>query len=47
MVWWMKWQIFTPLLLLQFLNLFWYIPIWRVLWRYVFRLLRLSLDGSH
>jgi very-long-chain ceramide synthase len=35
MVWWMKWQIFTPLLLLQFLNLFWYVLIWRVLWRYV------------
>jgi hypothetical protein len=35
MVWWMKWQIFTPLFLLQFLNLFWYILIWRVLWRYV------------
>jgi len=35
MVWWMKWQIFTPLLLLQCLNLFWYFLIWRVFWRYV------------
>lgn len=24
MVWWMKYQIFVPLLLLQFLNIFWY-----------------------
>jgi len=35
MVWWMKWQIFTPLLLLQCLNLFWYFLIWRVFWRAV------------
>ncbi|PIL37122.1 hypothetical protein GSI_00814 [Ganoderma sinense ZZ0214-1] len=30
MVWWMKYQIFTPLVLLQALNLFWYFLIWRV-----------------
>ncbi|KAI9508950.1 longevity assurance proteins LAG1/LAC1 [Russula earlei] len=35
MVWWMKWQIFTPILLLQCLNLFWYFLIWRVFWRAV------------
>ncbi|KAF9268067.1 longevity assurance proteins LAG1/LAC1, partial [Marasmius fiardii PR-910] len=28
--WWMKYQVFVPLLLLQFLNLFWYYLIWRV-----------------
>jgi acyl-CoA-dependent ceramide synthase len=33
MVGWMKWQIFAPLLLLQFLNLFWYFLILRILWR--------------
>jgi len=32
---WMKWQIFTPILLLQFLNLFWYLLIWRILWRVI------------
>ncbi|TFY75026.1 hypothetical protein EWM64_g8983 [Hericium alpestre] len=30
---WMKWQIFTPILLLQMLNLFWYFLILRILWR--------------
>ena len=35
MVWWMKYQIFAPLLLLQCLNLFWYYLILRILWRYV------------
>ncbi|KAF8482397.1 longevity assurance proteins LAG1/LAC1 [Russula ochroleuca] len=35
MVWWVKWQIFTPLLLLQCLNLFWYFLICRILWRVV------------
>jgi len=35
MVWWMKWQIFTPILLLQCINLFWYFLIWRILWRVV------------
>ncbi|KAI5124910.1 hypothetical protein M0805_007338 [Coniferiporia weirii] len=30
LVWWMKYQIFVPILLLQFLNLFWYFLIWRV-----------------
>ncbi|KAJ3843399.1 longevity assurance proteins LAG1/LAC1 [Lentinula raphanica] len=33
--WWMKYQVFTPLLLLQFLNLFWYFLIMRVLHRAV------------
>ncbi|EPQ59908.1 hypothetical protein GLOTRDRAFT_125743 [Gloeophyllum trabeum ATCC 11539] len=33
MVWWMKWQIFVPILLLQFLNLFWYYFMLRILWR--------------
>lgn len=35
MVWWMKYQIWTPILLLQFLNLFWYFLILRIGWRYV------------
>lgn len=35
LTWWMKYQIFAPILLLQFLNLFWYFLIWRVLLRYV------------
>ncbi|KAH9938181.1 TLC domain-containing protein [Fomitopsis serialis] len=35
MVWWMKYQIFTPILLLQFLNLFWYFLIWRIAYRAV------------
>lgn len=35
LVWWMKYQIFTPLLLLQFLNLFWYFLILRIAYRYV------------
>ncbi|ORX38622.1 putative ceramide synthase component [Kockovaella imperatae] len=30
---WMKWQIFTPILLLQFINLFWYFLILRILAR--------------
>lgn len=30
LVWWMKYQIFTPLLLLQILNLFWYYFILRI-----------------
>ncbi|TIA85487.1 hypothetical protein E3P99_03981 [Wallemia hederae] len=33
MVDWMQWQIFLPILLLQFLNLFWYFLIWRILIR--------------
>ena len=33
LVWWMKYQIFVPLLLLQFLNLFWYGLIWRIAFR--------------
>jgi acyl-CoA-dependent ceramide synthase len=35
MVWWMRWQIFIPIFLLQCLNLFWYFLIWRILWRVV------------
>ncbi|EIM88473.1 longevity assurance proteins LAG1/LAC1 [Stereum hirsutum FP-91666 SS1] len=33
MVWWMKWQIFTPLFLLHCLNLFWFYLILRILYR--------------
>ncbi|KAI0335437.1 longevity assurance proteins LAG1/LAC1 [Cubamyces sp. BRFM 1775] len=33
MVWWMKYQVFAPLVLLQALNLFWYFLIWRIAWR--------------
>lgn len=29
----MKWQIFTPIFLLQCINLFWYFLIWRILFR--------------
>ena len=35
MVWWMKYQIFVPILLLQFLNLFWYYFVLRIAYRYV------------
>ncbi|KAL0249771.1 hypothetical protein I308_103073 [Cryptococcus tetragattii IND107] len=34
--WWMKWQIFTPILLLQVLNLIWYYLILRILVRALF-----------
>lgn len=34
--WWMKWQIFTPIFLLQLINLFWYFLIWRILVKAVF-----------
>lgn len=30
MVWWMKYQIWVPIALLQIVNLFWYFRIWRV-----------------
>ncbi|KZV72108.1 longevity assurance proteins LAG1/LAC1 [Peniophora sp. CONT] len=33
MVWWMKWQMFGPMMMLQILNLFWYYLILRVLYR--------------
>ncbi|KAI0053568.1 longevity assurance proteins LAG1/LAC1 [Auriscalpium vulgare] len=33
MVWWMKWQIFAPILLLQCLNIFWYFLILRIAYR--------------
>jgi len=36
MTWWMQYQIFAPILLLQFLNLFWYFLIWRILFRAIF-----------
>jgi len=35
MVWWMKYQIFAPILLLQCLNLYWYFLILRILYRAV------------
>jgi acyl-CoA-dependent ceramide synthase len=35
MVGWMKWQIFSPIFLLQCINLFWYFLIWRILVRIV------------
>ncbi|KAI0796697.1 TLC domain-containing protein [Abortiporus biennis] len=35
MVWWMQYQVFVPILLLQFLNLFWYILILRIAMRAV------------
>ncbi|KAH9853501.1 TLC domain-containing protein [Lenzites betulinus] len=35
LTWWMKYQIFVPVLLLQFLNLFWYFLILRIAWRAV------------
>jgi acyl-CoA-dependent ceramide synthase len=48
MVGWMKWQIFIPLLLLQFLNIFWYFLIWRIFLRYVLTfIIQLSFDRSH
>ncbi|KAH8119919.1 longevity assurance proteins LAG1/LAC1 [Phellopilus nigrolimitatus] len=40
LVWWMKYQVFVPILLLQFLNLFWYFLILRILVR------ALSGDGA-
>ena len=36
MAWWLRYQIFLPILLLQLLNLFWYFLIWRILIRYRF-----------
>ncbi|KAF8312227.1 longevity assurance proteins LAG1/LAC1 [Clavulina sp. PMI_390] len=37
MVWWMRYQIFIPILLLQFVNLFWSFLIWRILYRILFK----------
>jgi len=34
--WWLKYQMFLPILLLQMVNLFWYFLIWRVILRVVF-----------
>ncbi|WWC71695.1 uncharacterized protein I206_105653 [Kwoniella pini CBS 10737] len=36
LVWWMKWQVFVPIFLLQLINLFWYFLIWRILIKAVF-----------
>ncbi|KAH7914205.1 TLC domain-containing protein [Hygrophoropsis aurantiaca] len=33
LTWWMKYQMFAPILLLQLLNLFWYFLMWRILIR--------------
>lgn len=35
MAWWMKYQMFLPILLLQFLNLFWYFLLVRIAYRFV------------
>ncbi|TRM67742.1 TLC domain-containing protein [Schizophyllum amplum] len=35
LTWWMKYQIFAPIMLLQLLNLFWYYLMWRILYRAV------------
>ena len=39
LVWWMKYQVFVPILLLQCLNLFWYYLILRIAVRYVSQLM--------
>ncbi|KAL7005123.1 sphingosine N-acyltransferase lag1 [Cystobasidiomycetes sp. EMM_F5] len=31
--WWMKYQVFAPILALQFLNFFWYVLMWRIVVR--------------
>ncbi|KAG8703929.1 hypothetical protein FRC08_002558 [Ceratobasidium sp. 394] len=36
MPWWLKYQIFLPIFLLQLVNLFWYFLIWRILVRAIF-----------
>lgn len=38
MVWWMQYQVLTPIILLQMVNLFWYFLIWRVLLRFTISL---------
>lgn len=35
LVWWMQCHVFAPLFLLLLLNIFWYVIMWRVLYRYV------------
>lgn len=35
LAWWMKYQVFIPIALLQALNLFWYFLIWRIIVRAV------------
>lgn len=42
LVWWMRYQIFAPLFLLQLLNLFWYFLIWRVAYRCVSSVSRIT-----
>jgi len=37
MVHWMKYQIFVPIFLLQLVNIFWYVLIWRILYRALFQ----------
>jgi len=36
LAWWVRYQIFIPILLLQFLNLFWFFLILRIIYRAVF-----------
>ncbi|KAJ3538716.1 hypothetical protein NM688_g6479 [Phlebia brevispora] len=36
MVWWMQYQVFTPIFLLQCIQLFWYFLIWRIAYRALF-----------
>lgn len=33
--WWMKYQVFAPIFGLQLLNLFWYVLLWRIVFRCV------------
>lgn len=49
LVWWMKYQIFTPLFLLLLLNIFWYFLVWRIAYRYVWwsQLSLIRLRPSH
>lgn len=46
LVWWMRYQIFAPLFLLQLLNLFWYFLIWRIAYRYVQRVILFELSWN-
>jgi acyl-CoA-dependent ceramide synthase len=36
LAWWMRYQIFVPIAIIQALNLFWYFLIWRILLRAIF-----------
>jgi acyl-CoA-dependent ceramide synthase len=33
LAWWMKYQVFLPILALQLLNIFWYLLMWRIVFR--------------